>query len=356
MKPHFIYLLLALSLTLSAPVRASRPDMARTDTVTVPIYPVDELKLIRDTLHMRLRLLDNDTVRQNFINDVPGFAYIRIRLIRATEQHIEQFRRTVMDSPVFIFDGVDCPDENPVTAPADTLGVSLRVLTSVIPLSAGSIALELVNRSDSTVFLESKGFMTTEEAPGLWIDYPGRDAYSSIFYKLPPRSVHRFSADLFPLVNDPIPGRVRYFHRMDIGSAHDVLLMSEFRFTDVSAPTLLPPTTKAGLTSSDARTEQVKVYEITDQMPEFPGGDKALIEYIQTNTPRFMGVQGRVIVQFVVDTDGTVTNVKVLRSADPWLDEQALHLIRAMPRWIPGRHKGRLVCVRYVVPVVFRLQ
>lgn len=60
--------------------------------------------------------------------------------------------------------------------------------------------------------------------------------------------------------------------------------------------------------------------------------------------------------QFVVDTDGTVTNVKVLRSADPWLDEQALRIIRAMPRWVPGRHKGRPVPVRYVIPIIFRLQ
>lgn len=354
MKPHFIYLLLALSLTLSAPVRASCPDMAGNDTVTVPIYPVDELKLIRDTLHMQLRLLDNDTVRQNFIDDVPGFAYIRIRLIRATLEHVDMFRRTVMDSPVFIFDGVDCPDENPVTAPADTLGVSLRVLTSVAPLSAGSIALELVNRSDSTVFLESRGFLTYEEAPGLWIDYPGRDEFTVVSYKVHPRSVHSFTADLFPFVNEHFPTRFCYFHRMDIGSAHDILLMCEFRLADVPSPTLLPSTVEPGLTHSDTRTEAAKVYKIADQMPEFPGGDQALMEYIQANIRKPWGVYGRVIVQFVVDTDGTVTNVKVLRSADPWLDEQALRIIRAMPRWVPGRHKGRPVCVRYVVPVVFR--
>ena len=141
---------------------------------------------------------------------------------------------------------------------------------------------------------------------------------------------------------------------MDIGSAHDILLMCEFRLADVPSPTLLPSTVEPGLTHSDTRTEAAKVYKIADQMPEFPGGDQALMEYIQANIRKPWGVYGRVIVQFVVDTDGTVTNVKVLRSADPWLDEQALRIIRAMPRWVPGRHKGRPVCVRYVVPVVFR--
>ena len=356
MKPYLIYLLLALSLALSAPVQASCPDMARTDTVTVPIYPVDELKLIRDTLHMQLRLLDNDTVRQNFIDDVPGFAYIRIRLIRATEQHIEQFRRTVMDSPVFIFDGVDCPDENPVTAPADTLGVSLRVLTSVAPLSAGSIALELVNRSDSTVFLESRGFLTYEEAPGLWIDYPGCDEFTVVSYKVHPRSVYSFTADLFPFVNEHFPTRFRYFHRMDIGSAHDILLMCEFRLADVSAPTTLPPTIEPGLTRSDARTEAVKVYDITDQMPEFPGGYEALWSYTLQRLPIGSQIQGRVLVELVIDTDGSLANVKIYRSIDPWLDEEALRIVRSMPRWKPGRNKGRTVPVRLIIPIIFRLQ
>lgn len=356
MKPHLIYLLLALSLALSAPVRASRPDTLHTDSVHLVLQRWERARRTYDTIQQRLSISHNDTVRQNLIDCDINEEYIRIRLINATERDIDMFRRTVMDSPLFIFEGLDTTDENPVCAPTDTLGVSLRVLTSVLPLSADSLTFELVNRSGSTVFVNQRGFLTYEDPKGVWRNYPGSEENQTTDYELPPAYVHTLTADLFPLANRHRPTRFRYFHRMDIGSAHDILLMCEFRLADVPSPTLLPSTVEPGLTHSDTRTEAAKVYKIADQMPEFPGGDQALMEYIQANIRKPWGVYGRVIVQFVVDTDGTVTNVKVLRSADPWLDEQALRIIRAMPRWVPGRHKGRPVCVRYVVPVMFRLQ
>ena len=378
MKTHLIPVLLAAVFLTACRPQASKPEAIPADITsaagslpasngpetytslpqldTNQIYTQKELRHIQDSLAWRLQAVTDDTVGENVMRYGLGQNHVLVSLRRATPRLIEQFRRKVMDSPAIKFSGPDTLFPNTFTAPTEVRGVSLRALTSVLPLSDRMVTLELINRGDVPVFYGEMYSMTYEDPKGVWRNYPGEDFFIAVEHELPARSVHRLTARLYPLVNEHFPTRFRYFHRMDIGSAHDVLLMSEFRFADVSAPTLLPPITEAGLTSSDARTEQVKVYEITDQMPEFPGGDKALIEYIQTNTPRFMGVQGRVIVQFVVDTDGTVTNVKVLRSADPWLDEQALHLIRAMPRWIPGRHKGRLVCVRYVVPVVFRLQ
>jgi len=107
--------------------------------------------------------------------------------------------------------------------------------------------------------------------------------------------------------------------------------------------------------------EENKVFDVVEQMPSFPGGDAALMEYLSKNVKypvvaQENGVQGRVIVTFVVERDGSVTDVKVIRSVDPSLDREASRVISSMPRWIPGKQNGSAVRVKYTVPVTFRLQ
>lgn len=107
--------------------------------------------------------------------------------------------------------------------------------------------------------------------------------------------------------------------------------------------------------------EENKVFDVVEQMPSFPGGDAALMEYLSKNVKypvvaQENGVQGRVIVTFVVERDGSVTDVKVVRSVDPSLDREASRVISSMPRWIPGKQNGSAVRVKYTVPVTFRLQ
>ena len=98
------------------------------------------------------------------------------------------------------------------------------------------------------------------------------------------------------------------------------------------------------------------------QMPEFPGGQNALAEYLSANVkyPKIAqenSIQGRVIVQFVVAKDGKIENVEVVRTGgDPSLDREAVRVIKSMPRWQPGKQRGKLVRVKYTVPVNFRLQ
>ena len=96
-------------------------------------------------------------------------------------------------------------------------------------------------------------------------------------------------------------------------------------------------------------------------MPSFPGGPNALFEYLSKNIkyPVFEEKerqQGRVIVKFVVDTDGTVTNVKVAKSVNSLLDAEAIRVTKAMPRWIPGKKNGEAVPVEYTIPITFHLQ
>lgn len=103
-----------------------------------------------------------------------------------------------------------------------------------------------------------------------------------------------------------------------------------------------------------------KIYDNVEVMPEYPGGHVALMRYIAQNVeyPQVAqenGTQGKVVVQFVVDTDGSIINAHVLTSVDPYLDKEALRVIKSMPRWTPGKQKGKPVRVKYTVPVNFRL-
>ena len=104
-----------------------------------------------------------------------------------------------------------------------------------------------------------------------------------------------------------------------------------------------------------------EVYGIVEQMPFFPGGDKKLMEYLATNIRYPKGcddtsVQGRVIVTFVVEKDGSISDVKVVRSLHPLFDEEAVRVVSSMPKWIPGRQNGVAYRVKYTLPVTFRLE
>lgn len=104
-----------------------------------------------------------------------------------------------------------------------------------------------------------------------------------------------------------------------------------------------------------------KVFDIVEQMPSFPGGPSALMKYLSENVrypvvAQENGVQGRVVVSFVVEKDGHITDVKVVRSVDPTLDKEAARVVKSMPSWIPGKQNGSAVRVKYNVPVSFKLQ
>lgn len=125
---------------------------------------------------------------------------------------------------------------------------------------------------------------------------------------------------------------------------------------EVVAP--VSPEAKEAPADSTAKEE---VFMVAEQMPEFPGGMKEMLKFLQENVKypenaMKNNVQGRVIVQFVVEKDGTPTEFKVLRSVDPDLDAEALRVMKAMPKWKPGMQKGQVVRVKFTVPVSFKLQ
>jgi TonB family protein len=103
-----------------------------------------------------------------------------------------------------------------------------------------------------------------------------------------------------------------------------------------------------------------EIYDVVEEMPEFPGGASAMMRYIGENVQypiaaQKRGTEGRVIVSFVIDKEGSVVKPMIVRSVDPALDKEALRVVRSMPKWKPGRHKNKLVCVSITVPVLFSL-
>jgi len=108
--------------------------------------------------------------------------------------------------------------------------------------------------------------------------------------------------------------------------------------------------------------EEEVVFVVVESMPEFPGGQQALFKYLSENVKypviaQENGIQGRVICQFVVNKDGSIVDVEVVRSGgDPSLDKEAIRVIKSMPKWKPGKQRGKAVRVKYTVPVNFKLQ
>jgi len=107
--------------------------------------------------------------------------------------------------------------------------------------------------------------------------------------------------------------------------------------------------------------QEQEIFQIVEEMPAYPGGEGKLMEYVAKNIKypqiaRETGIQGRVFVGFVVEPDGSVSNVKVLRGIGGGCDEEAIRVVKGMPKWKPGKQRGKAVRVSYMLPVNFKLQ
>lgn len=111
-----------------------------------------------------------------------------------------------------------------------------------------------------------------------------------------------------------------------------------------------------------AKVEEVteEIFVVVEENPEYPGGNSAMMKFLSDNIKypviaQENGIQGRVITTFVVERDGSITDVQVVRGVDPSLDREAIRVIQTMPKWKPGKQRGSTVRVRFTLPVVFRL-
>ena len=117
---------------------------------------------------------------------------------------------------------------------------------------------------------------------------------------------------------------------------------------------------KETVETQESRAAEGEVFQVVEEMPEFPGGMAECMKWLGQNIKypaeaKEKGVQGRVIVQMVVEKDGTITNAKVVRGVDPLLDAEALRVVNQSPKWKPGMQKGEAVRVKYTLPIMFKL-
>lgn len=127
-----------------------------------------------------------------------------------------------------------------------------------------------------------------------------------------------------------------------------------------SQPASAPEIKVVSYAPQPKEVEQGEVFQVVEEQPMFPGGMEEMMKFLQQNVKypkeaQNQGKQGRVIVQFVVNTDGSISNDTIVRSVDPLLDAEALRVVRSMPNWTPGKQKGEAVRVRFTLPVTFRL-
>lgn len=143
-----------------------------------------------------------------------------------------------------------------------------------------------------------------------------------------------------------------------VEAVHEEAIMPVYPVAELK----MPPVELGPITvREDPPSLEDKVFDVVEVMPSFPGGTSALMQYISANLrypviAQENGIQGRVGVGFIVERDGSITDVKVIRAVDPTLDKEAVRIVSTMPKWIPGKQNGQTVRVRYNVPVTFKLQ
>lgn len=107
-------------------------------------------------------------------------------------------------------------------------------------------------------------------------------------------------------------------------------------------------------------SDKEKVYQVVEQQPSFPGGREELFKYLAYNARYPIDaaknkIEGRVLVTFVVEHDGSISNVNVANSVYPSLDKESIRVVSGMPKWIPGKANGKTIRVKYTIPITFRL-
>ena len=114
------------------------------------------------------------------------------------------------------------------------------------------------------------------------------------------------------------------------------------------------------MTSTAQTKKNDMVFDVVEVMPQFPGGQIAMMKYIMENMKypeqaMKEGIQGRVTVRFIVEKDGSISDVKPVLSVHPLLNKEAVRVVKSMPKWSPGKHNGKPVRVRFNLPVMFKL-
>lgn len=346
----------------------------RLEQVTESNYSQQQLMSIVDELNQRFDTLTDKKLKNNMTSWGVGLRNVEVRFILNTPEARQAFREKLMDSPAIRFEGPEQPIIDERIGITDTLGISLHPEYSVYSTEASTASFVLLNQGNKNIMCGEHYFITYEDENGTWRALPINDAAIDIGYMVLPGGHHLFTANLYPEVHSNKPGRYRFFYEVmldaDTPLRHDILMMTEFRLTDnkqeiknairIEIPQK-PDNYGAGFIPTQAPPKEDEVYHVVDDMPEFPGGMDKLLQFINDNMQyptkaQTEGIQGRVIVQFIIDEDGYIIEPNIVRSVESSLDNEALRLIKMLPKWKPGTLKGKAIKVKYTVPVAFKLK
>ncbi len=186
-------------------------------------------------------------------------------------------------------------------------------------------------------------------------------AYASMEEEVPPVTQPIFQAAPPPPAETPQVAEI-----LDIVDNDEEIEEEEIQSTEDTNQAITGPSApvSSGFTTGPIATGEVsdeeEIFQVVEQMPEFPGGMQKLLEYLGKNIhypsmAQENGIQGRCIIEFVVNKDGSIVDPKVVKSLDPSCDKEAMRVVKSMPKWKPGLQRGKPVRVRYTVPVSFRL-
>jgi len=189
--------------------------------------------------------------------------------------------------------------------------------------------------------------------------------YEKIVVEVTSRQVENVSEDLIPIteqkVKPPPPAPTKQVVKINI--VDDNITVDDDINIDVEADqnTEVEAYVAPVKSEEEESAEEAQIFMVVESMPVFPGGEAALYKYLNENCKypqmaKESGIQGRVFVTFVVERDGSVTDVRVLRGIGGGCDEEAVRVVQSMARWTPGKQRGKAVRVQYNLPVKFTLQ
>lgn len=331
----------------------------RIEMMTDSTFSEKQLNDLLDELNRRYNALPKGKLKANLMMWGSTHHFIEVTFIRNTPEAREEFRRLLMDSPAIRFSGPEKPVRNNITGVSETHGICLYPEYTVYADTASTASFILLNRSGQRIICGEHYFITYEGKDGQWYELPINTFAVDIAYYVAPGSSRQFVARLYPEVNGNASGRYRFFYEVSLESRENIRMMAEFRLTDNyekakrAEKTPIPKSIVKNYVEAPKEDEQT-VYQVVEEMPEFPGGMPALMKFIRKNLRHDKAEKKeRVIIQIVVDKKGNATNPVVLRSTNPTLNEEALRIVSLMPKWKPGRQAGKNKNVKFVFPVVF---
>lgn len=348
----------------------------RLEPATAKNFTQKQLKEILNVIDSKREKLTDECLKSNLMSWGMGSHHIHVTFIMNTPEARKAFRKKIIDSPAVLFDGTADNTPNDYIGVSDTLGILLQSDYPVYSTQSKRATFVLVNHSQVTLESGEFYYITYEDRQGVWRNLPIHTIFNCVAHIIGPGKNKHLSGSLYPEIHHNKPGRYRFFYPVTFtDTGRDVTLMAEFRLTDnpkelaegqkekrSAVPSTQDNRPAGAITTSvpEVPTEDNSLFKIVECMPEFPGGMKGCRDFIQAEMcypeeAKKAGIQGRVILQFIIEKDGTPAQSRIVRSVHPLLDKEALRIIRQMPKWTPGKQDGKPHRVLYTIPVPFQL-